>query len=372
MTKAQENKIKKATKEGKFVLVELDTETTGILEEDRILQVAYAVFIFDPKTKNFELVRYLEENITPPLAIKPEAAAVHGIWYNDLEGAPEWKDSKSKKELEFLNEQGAYLIAHNSDFDVGMLKKEGLHWDEYKIIDSLRLARHEYGDNEKVERYALQYLRYLFDFDRNGLMDLLPQFKVKKLVAHTALSDIIVLHYFFRKLLQNNDFNDLRAKALQPVLIDEVRFGRVFKSGTKISTALNMTYEQYGKIKKGYEYLSWAFNNMDSLNFDTKYSIAYYYTQAIINKKVPMDIKIWNFAKIFIPELITEKYFNGMSKEEIKNFRKQTILKIEKSLKDKYNTTDSEEEKENIVRKLREIDFVKRYFTVFYDFDFSN
>jgi len=356
------NKIEKVLNKSKNnkVLVFSDTETTGLFSEDRVLQAAYSVFILDDD-KNLTKITYREENILPPVSIKPQAAEIHGIWYNDLKDAPSWEFSKSKPELEYLNEIGAYFIAHNALFDFNMLKKEGLEWNKKNVIDTLRISKHLYGNNADVEKYSLQYLRYLFDFDRNGLMDELKTFNRKKIVAHTALSDIIVLIFFFKKILKEMNFEDIVNLSFKPVLIDEIRFGNVFERGTKISDAIFQKYEQYGKDKIGYDYLSWAFNNMD-LNFDIKYSIAYFITKGVIENKIGINQniqKIINFAKIFIKDFDNDLY--NLSSNEIESYRKNMIAKLEKRLEKEKEIQKTSEEKSKIEQKLLELDFLKNY-----------
>jgi exodeoxyribonuclease X len=358
-------KLETKSKEGFKIIVELDTETTGLEENDRILQVAYGVFLFDPKTKNFEKVLYREENITPPVDIKPEAAAVHGIWYTDLKNAPNFEDSKSNKELRILKDMGAYFVAHNAFFDANMLKKEDIDWDRAKIIDTLRLVKHKYKNNEKVLKYSLQYLRYLFDYDRNGLSKIMRDFNVRKIQAHTALSDIVVLHYLVKELFTKYSFDEILNMAHSPVLMDEITFGRVFPKGTKISEAVLSTYEQYGRKKQGYDYLNWALKNME-LDFDKKYSIAYFITKEFLNGRIKEERTIHDslwFAKIFIPDF-DQYLYKGMTEEKIKAYRINLLYRLEEKLNNdlkEAKEANDQEKVNSILNKFNDLEFAKYY-----------
>ena len=122
----------------------------------------------------------------------------HGIWYPDLKGKPVFSKTQSFIRLQELIDEGAYYCAHNSPFDIAMLKKEGIDWPEDKVIDTLNIARFLETD-EKIESKSLQWLRYYYNFDeQKDFPALVKKFGIKRLQAHTALSDIVVLIYYFR------------------------------------------------------------------------------------------------------------------------------------------------------------------------------
>jgi DNA polymerase III epsilon subunit-like protein len=296
----------KASK-GKNLIVFLDTETTGVNLLDRILQNAYSVFTEKDGVLTF--CYYIEEYINPERPISPFAAAVHGIWTKDLVGAKIWADSQSKKELEALRDAGAIFCAHNSPFDLGMLKKEGIEWDPTKVIDTLRVARHIFADNKEIESKGMQWLRYFFDFDANeDFQDLIAQFGIERLQAHTALSDIVVLIYLYKNILQQFpelSLKDMLMLSVTPVLDDKVSFGNVFPKGSSLYEAVIGSYVQYDKPKTGISYFNWAMKNMETLSMDQKYCISYYTMQAIEDGKLSIfsaDVKpMIIFAAAFIP-----------------------------------------------------------------------
>lgn len=336
-TKKLEKLITKANKENLAIIVFNDTETTGVSILDRILQSAHSVYLLNPETGDLKFSTYIEEYITPPVKINPFAATVHGIWYPDLEGAPKWEDSSSHKELTLLKEAGAYYCAHNSPFDTDMLSRENLSWPQDKVIDTLRIARHIYKADEEIESKGLQWLRYFFDFDaKDDFADLLKSYKIKRLQAHTALSDIVVLIYFFKFLFTEkkvNSLNEMLELTRTPVLEDKVTFGNVFEKGGSLKEALADSYTQYNKVKQGVEYFNWAMKNMETLSIDQKYAISFFTLEnvkegklQITNKNIsPMILT----AAAFIPQhwdlLKKAGYDINKQKDMTRNSIKQKI-----------------------------------------------
>ena len=70
-------------------IIILDTETTGTLDEDRIIQLSYLVV-----NENAEIEEVQDDLCLAPLDIKFDAMAVHHIVPERLEGKPTCKDTK--------------------------------------------------------------------------------------------------------------------------------------------------------------------------------------------------------------------------------------------------------------------------------------
>lgn len=257
-------------------IIFLDTETTGVGESDRILQIAYAEY--ELSKKGLKFIKFLEENITPPCKIGPASAAVHGIWYDDLIDAPTFENSQSKKDIERFIKEGVYFSAHNAPFDLGMLEKEGIKYPKELVVDTLKIARHLNRKTEEIESNGLQYLRYFYDFDRmESFKVFLKDYKIEKLMPHTALSDIAVLAFYYKHLIDNKMLKNVEEGVMYtrtPVLEEKIKFGNVFEKGTLFKDALVATYEQYGKRKEGKSYINWALGNMETLSADIRISIA--------------------------------------------------------------------------------------------------
>lgn len=197
-------------------LVFLDTETTGIGAEDRLCQVAYKF-----KGKEFDAF------FKPPLPISVEAMAVSHVTNKMVADREIFINSEMINELKNIFKADNILVAHNAQFDVEMLKKEGLEIGQ--MIDTFKLA-HFLDKEGNIPKYNLQYLRYYFDFE------------VPDAQAHNALGDIRVLEvifdYYFAKMVEEfKDETMVLLKMLeissQPILIKKFNFGKY--KGEKIS-----------------------------------------------------------------------------------------------------------------------------------------
>lgn len=312
-----------------------DTETTGVDLEDRILQSAYSIYELKDGKLNF--IEYMEENILPPVAINPAAAAIHGIWYPDLKDAPTFEDSKTKKDFEKFIKKGYYYCAHNSPFDLGMMAKEGIEFEPDLVIDTLKIARHINIDNEDIKSNGLQYLRYYYNFDmEDNFIDFLKDYKIKKLIPHTALSDIAVLAYYFKMLVESNminGFEDGVKYTLTPVPEKNIKFGNVYEKGTAFYDVATTTYEQYGKTKRGISYLNWAIGNMDTLSADVKIGLSKAVVQAIRDDKLSLGDRdvtpMLSIAATFDKESRDYLFSKGYSSK----IPEKTMLKITQKIK---------------------------------------
>lgn len=125
-----------------------DTETTGLdNREDRVIEIG-AIEL----DNRFPTGRTFHKYINPQgKQVHPDAQAVHGISNADLEGKPIFPEIVQEF-LEFID--GAKLVAHNGNFDLGFINAEFARIDQPAIdpgqlIDTLALARrkHPMGPN---------------------------------------------------------------------------------------------------------------------------------------------------------------------------------------------------------------------------------
>jgi DNA polymerase III epsilon subunit family exonuclease len=160
----------------KYTLIFIDTETTGSGLNDKLIQVAYKT------TQGVEV----NELFKPDRAIEIEAMAVHHITEKMIAEKPAFVGSPTYEDLKerFLREE--VFVAHNAQFDVGMIEREGLKVGP--VIDTLKVARHM-DPHGKIESYKLQYLRYLLGIEVTA-------------TAHDAWGDILVLEQLFYRMLK--------------------------------------------------------------------------------------------------------------------------------------------------------------------------
>ncbi|MBI2630875.1 hypothetical protein HYW73_01490 [Candidatus Nomurabacteria bacterium] len=201
-------------------LIFFDTETTGNTEKDFLVQIAY-------KTDNESFAELYQ----PPIKIPPEASAVHHITNKMVADKPTFKESTDQPIIKKLFEdKNSIVVAHNAPFDLMIIAKEGIV--PKKFICTLRVAR-ELDPESKIERYNLQYLRYLLDIEIEAM-------------AHDALGDVLVLEKLFErlknKIMSEENVNEERAIAKMveisshPSLFRTMNFGK--HNGKKIEEVL--------------------------------------------------------------------------------------------------------------------------------------
>jgi DNA polymerase-3 subunit epsilon/exodeoxyribonuclease X len=231
----------------------LDTETTGTSEEDRVIQLGYMVL----GAKEIEVHN---EFCSSHIPISFGAMEVHGITPEMIEGKVECIDTEAYKRLQELNTQDNYMIIHNAPFDLKMLEKEGFEI-EMKVIDTLRVAKHVYEDEEA---HRLQYFRYkmgLYKYEKEEADKLGIEVK-----AHDAIGDVLVLKLFLSKLKESvmqkypseNPVEKMVDLTNTPILIKTFRFGK----------HKDKTLQEVAQSDAGY--LRWMLSSMDNLDDDMR------------------------------------------------------------------------------------------------------
>ncbi len=187
----------------KPLIVFLDTETTGLTDTDRLVQISYKVW----KTNETGT-----ELFKPPegVEIAFEATAVHHITRKMVADKPAFQSSEIKKRLEELFAQGAIMVAHNALFDMGIISLEDLK--PQKHICTLKVARF-LDEKAELTNHKLQYLRYAYDLEVEGK-------------AHDAEGDVAVLEKLFEHLLKDVSLEKMAEISAVPSLIRRFSFGK--------------------------------------------------------------------------------------------------------------------------------------------------
>lgn len=234
-----------------------DTETTGNQEEDRVIQ--FGAMIIDQKGNTL----CFDELCSCDVEIKLEAMEVHNITPDLIENKPKATQTEFYKKLEQLNSEENFLIAHNINFDLGMIKKEGFE-NKYQIIDTLRCAKHLFSE---LPYHRLQYIRYALELYK------VEELEAKKhnitIKAHDAIGDVLVMKLFLSKLVQRcreyySDYNPMEKLvelSKTPVMIKTFRFGKY--KGKEISQV----------AKEDAAYLNWMRSSMSDLDEDMRYTL---------------------------------------------------------------------------------------------------
>jgi len=226
------------------MLIFLDTETTGLEEQDRICSLG---IIAEDKTY-YELIK-------PPRKIRAESSAINHLTNEMLKDKKVFKESEIYKTLQAYNSIENVLITHNTPFDLKMLQKEDFVW-QGAIIDTLKCVRHLIPE---CEQFSLQYLRYELKLYKNENSDLgiTPQ-------AHNALSDALHVKLLYEYLLDIASLEELQNLTMEPILISKFSFGK-YKGRYIEEIAMNDA-----------SYLDWMLHNMLSIDEDLQYSLEYW------------------------------------------------------------------------------------------------
>ncbi|KKR62757.1 hypothetical protein A2643_02705 [Candidatus Nomurabacteria bacterium RIFCSPHIGHO2_01_FULL_39_220] len=232
-------------------IIFFDTETTGNTEKDVLCQIAY-------KNEENQFVGLYK----PRIKIPPEASAVHHITNKMVAGKVPFQDSSDFAKIKKLFEnKDSIVVAHNAPFDLLMIKKEGI--EPKRFICTLRVARY-FDKEEKIDRYNLQYLRYLLEIEIDA-------------TAHDALGDVMVLEQLFerlkKKIIEQEGVDEEKAiqKMIEisnhPSLLHTFKFGKY--NGKRI--------EEVVKTDRGY--LEWLLKQKldgDGIDEDWIYTLQYY------------------------------------------------------------------------------------------------
>jgi len=241
----------------KYIL--FDTETTGIEEEDKIIQLGMMVVHSKIEIEVYDELCFSEKGIAL------EAMEVHNITPEKIASKPKFCQLESAKKIFELNKEENYLIAHNISFDLKMLKKEGFE-NHYTLIDTLRCAKHLLPQSPF---HRLQYLRYSLGlYQKEEQEAKLLNITVK---AHDAIGDVLVMKLLLSKLIDltqkkypnENPIKKLAYLTKIPVLLTTFRFGKY--KGSLI--------EEMVKIDPNY--IKWIQKNME-LDEDMVFTLNHY------------------------------------------------------------------------------------------------
>jgi len=196
-----------------LVQIFLDLETTGLELSDRICSVGFIL-------EDTEKIDCYETLVKPSCKIKTEAMAVHHITNEQVAKASLFSDTELTELLNRHNNDNNILVAHNINFDLEMLAREGFIW-QGGIVDTLRCSRHLI---EEIDRFSLQYLRYELGIYKS------EEVKTKALgitlQAHDALSDAFHVQQLYHYLKEMVSEDELMRMSVEPALLKKLNFGK--------------------------------------------------------------------------------------------------------------------------------------------------
>ena len=162
----------------------LDTETTGLTNSDRIVEISVLEMIDGIKTG-----RRFHKFLNPEIRITKKAQEIHKITNEKLENCEKFSEIVESL-IRFIGD--ATIIAHNSKFDMRMLNNEleRCGWEKYnpvRFIDTLEIAR------------------YLFPKEKNNQDALCERFGINNSTRsstgiHSAVEDTALLYLIYQKM----------------------------------------------------------------------------------------------------------------------------------------------------------------------------
>lgn len=161
--------------------VVFDTETTGMVPNDRIVQIAGVRIARGRLTgERFDTL------VDPGRPIPPASTAIHGVTDAMVEGAPDMTAALTA--FQHFTE-GAVLVAHNAPFDMGFLRRAaaetGAHFDN-RVLDTVLLSAMVWGQSAVHSLDALT--------ERLGIV-------IPPEARHTAMGDTIATADAFLRLI---------------------------------------------------------------------------------------------------------------------------------------------------------------------------
>ncbi len=276
-----------------------DTETTGLNEEDRIIQIG--AIIIDIETNTLYSKGVYNEFCSSDIPIKLKAMATHGTRQEDIHDKPTFKETEFYKVLNELNSEENYLVAHNLPFDLGMLGKEEFE-NNYQLIDTLQCSMHLFKascdekaildvESRKVPDFQLQSFRYKLFKEEDEQLEI-GKYKGVEIKAHDAIGDVVILKLFLYKLYefaQNKQANISFDKFLTLIVqltkkdaeLEIITYGK-YKCQTFKEIFADTKINKYGKLE-GKSYLKWMLDEElkkgDNANRNLQYTL-----QKILNK----------------------------------------------------------------------------------------
>lgn len=230
------------------MLIFIDTETTGVSQEDRLCSMALV-----------QESKYFYELLNEGKKIPAEASSIHHITNEMITSKSTFLESEIYKQLQSLNTQENTLVAHNITFDLEKMSLSGFIW-KGAIIDTLRVSKHLIPE---CEGFSLQLLRYELKLYKQE-EQLKAQYGIKDaLSAHNALGDAFVTKLLYNYLLEMVSEEEMQNLSFKEVLLEKFTFGKYKGKYIEEICMNDLSYAQ------------WLLN-VDTTDEDLKYSINYY------------------------------------------------------------------------------------------------
>ncbi len=241
------------------MLIFLDSETTGLERDDKIVSIALIATQKDASS----FVK--KDLVNEGKKIPPKASSINHITNEMLHKKPKLSECESYTFLQKHNSSENTLVLHNANFDLQKLVDANLLW-QGGVIDTLRVTKHLIPE---CEFFSLQYLRYELKLYKQE-EKLASEIGIKTpLHAHEALSDALLVKCLYNYLLDFATQEKMQELSFENVLLKKLEFGKY--AGKYI--------EEIAMNDRGY--LEWMLQNILDLDEDLRYSITYYLEEGV-------------------------------------------------------------------------------------------
>ncbi len=223
-------------------LLFIDTETTGVEENDRIVQLAFK--IGGEET-------WCESLFKPPVPISIEAMSITHITNEHVANKSAFKGSSIHYELcELVVRDDVVLVAHNAAFDLRMLVKDEVPVPK-RYICTMKIAHH-HDKSAELTKHNLQYLRYYYGLKFDDVIN-----------PHDALSDILVLEKLLEFYQKFYTIEEMVAISARPILLKKMPFGKHKGEFFKDIVFSDRSY------------MEWMFNSME-MDENMRHTVVHY------------------------------------------------------------------------------------------------
>ena len=161
-------------------MIILDTETASL--NGTLIELAW----INPKTGES-----YEQRFNPDCKIDVGAMAVHHIIDADLFGKPLHTSA-------FIPAGVEYIVGHNVDYDIEVLKRSNVSTDRFKRICTLAVARKAFPE---LKTHTIGALMYHLSDSQSSARDMLKG-------AHSALADVQMTGFILEKIIQRLGISD--------------------------------------------------------------------------------------------------------------------------------------------------------------------
>lgn len=169
----------------------IDTETTSLdFKEAEVIQYAgdSVINILERYAADGHEGAVPAQFFTTDNPITAETSSITTITNRMVKGSP--KFSEKKDEIEEDINSHRYMVAHNSYYDEGIFRTQGLKFPQ--TICTMRFAKKLYKDDVNITKHNLSFLRYALDLP---IPDDVP--------AHLADADVLVTTLLFVRLVED-------------------------------------------------------------------------------------------------------------------------------------------------------------------------